>query len=624
MAITFGFYNSMNGDRKYDAVQISSIFDGVIRDGVFQSIGEYLATKSGTGMQVIVSPGKAWFNHTWTINDAALPLDIEQADVTLKRYDAIILEVDSTKTVRENTIKVVKGTPASDPKKPQPTNTDDFHQYALAYILVNPGVTEIKSQDIEVNVGKDDCPFVTSILESVSIEALLEKWEGEFRAWFEELQSQMEGDVATNLQNQITRNAPSIGDVTISYNLDKDGPWLKCDGRSYDTVKYSELYSKLKENCSFSSTIPLVPYMTGVIFVGEKGFFFGEDGYIYVSDSRWEGPDLSKKFKITDVLGIQKATDYGDILFSYANGSYIITVTGSYGGKILYAYSSDGHSWTKKIVTMSDSSSVQPYGFYYHAGKYTLIYVKSSYAYYSKLDTLNISSVPVGKQIGGISGDPVIHVSDDANTMYITSEDAGSSSQNWKISSSDSVTSMTLPSTSASNISTVRLTDFGGKCYKIYVWRSNNLSSSNIEFGIEGSSSYVDFIVIKTLREGAYNSINQVFDVVEEDGKLYVLFGRSICELTSSAIQLVRDDLKVKNIDFGTLDTSVQGRISTSNSDAHILSADIKEQILITSSCRQYFGYSSAIEEYLCYSNSPKATPYILSSLGPAYIRSEK
>ena len=241
MAITYGFYNSMNGDRKYDAVQLSSIFDGVIRDGVFQSIGGYLATKPGTGMQVIVSPGKAWFDHTWTVNDADLPLDISPSDLTLSRYDAVVLETDATKAVRENSIKVVKGTPASAPQKPTLTNKGDVHQHPLAYILVPGGSSSIQVQNIDIMVGKTECPFVTSILESVSIEALLEKWEGEFRVWFDELQEQMSGDVATNLQNQITRNAPSIGDIVIYFDSNRTGPWLKCNGQSYDKDRYSEL-----------------------------------------------------------------------------------------------------------------------------------------------------------------------------------------------------------------------------------------------------------------------------------------------------------------------------------------------------------------------------------------------
>ena len=30
MAVTYGFYNSLNGDRKYDAKQFSSVFDGLL------------------------------------------------------------------------------------------------------------------------------------------------------------------------------------------------------------------------------------------------------------------------------------------------------------------------------------------------------------------------------------------------------------------------------------------------------------------------------------------------------------------------------------------------------------------------------------------------------------------
>lgn len=279
MAITYGFYNSMNGDRKYDAVQLSSIFDGVIRDGVFQSIGGYLATKPGTGMQVIVAPGKAWFDHTWTVNDADLPLEIAKSDLTLSRYDAVVLETDATKAVRENSIKVIKGTPASSPQKPALTNAGDVHQHPLAYILVPGGSSSIQVQNIEIMVGKTECPFVTSILESVSIEALLEKWEGEFKTWrdekqqevqewFDNLQAQMEGNVAVNLQNQINEinrttataetkslyGVPSdgtpddvfqainsIGDIKVSTRTDLGDSWLLCNGEIINKKEYPEL-----------------------------------------------------------------------------------------------------------------------------------------------------------------------------------------------------------------------------------------------------------------------------------------------------------------------------------------------------------------------------------------------
>ena len=64
MAFTCGFFNSENGDRKYNAEQMSAIFDGIIADGVFTTIGDHMAVSAGTGMQVLVGTGKAWFDHT--------------------------------------------------------------------------------------------------------------------------------------------------------------------------------------------------------------------------------------------------------------------------------------------------------------------------------------------------------------------------------------------------------------------------------------------------------------------------------------------------------------------------------------------------------------------------------
>lgn len=162
MAITFGFYNSVAGDRTYDAIQMSSIFDGIITDGVFETIGDSLVVTDGaSGMDVVVGTGKAWFDHTWTLNDAALSLTIPDSDLVNPRIDAIVLEVDSSIGVRANTIKVVSGTPAAVPNPPTLIDTSEVHQYPLAHIAVGAGVTVINSGDITDLVGTAFCPFVT-------------------------------------------------------------------------------------------------------------------------------------------------------------------------------------------------------------------------------------------------------------------------------------------------------------------------------------------------------------------------------------------------------------------------------------------------------------------------------
>ena len=185
MAVTYGFYNALNHDRLYDAIQMSSIFDGIIRDGIFSTIGDtMIVTAPEDGMYVNVGSGRAWFNHTWTLNDTAYPIEAEQAEVVLDRIDAVILEVNSSAEVRANSIKFLKGTPSSNPVKPTLTHNAEVNQYALAYVRIRAGQTTIFQSDIENAVGTDETPFITGALQQVSIETLLKQWEAEFNTYF--------------------------------------------------------------------------------------------------------------------------------------------------------------------------------------------------------------------------------------------------------------------------------------------------------------------------------------------------------------------------------------------------------------------------------------------------------
>ena len=203
MAFTCGFFNSENGDRKYNAEQMSAIFDGIIADGVFTTIGDHMAVSAGTGMQVLVGTGKAWFDHTWNVNDAAYPLVIAASDVTLSRIDAIVLETNHSDSVRLNKLRVVQGTVASSPVKPTLTNSEKVHQHPLAWVTVAPGVTQIAASAIENAVGTSACPFVTGIIATTDIDDLFAQWNGEFDEWFDNLKAQLSDNVVANLQRQI-------------------------------------------------------------------------------------------------------------------------------------------------------------------------------------------------------------------------------------------------------------------------------------------------------------------------------------------------------------------------------------------------------------------------------------
>lgn len=221
MAVTYGFYNSLNGDRKYNALQFSRLFEGIIRDGVFSTIGGSLMVKASSGMTVNVSPGRAWFNNTWTNNDADLPFTLDPSEAILNRYDAVVLEVASSSDARVNSFKIVKGTPATTPAKPAMIKTEGLYQYPLAYIYVGKGVGSISQADISNAVGTTECPFITGAMQQVTTNDIVAQWESEFNTWFDNLQAQLEGNVVTNLQNQIntklTANGGDGKDVVVSF-----------------------------------------------------------------------------------------------------------------------------------------------------------------------------------------------------------------------------------------------------------------------------------------------------------------------------------------------------------------------------------------------------------------------
>jgi len=206
MALTYGFYNSLNQDRLYNAEHFSAMLNGVINDGVFMGIGDQLMVIPNStlgGMNIIVGSGRAWFDGTWTNNDADYPLVVPAAGVSLHRIDAIVLETNKLEEVRANSIKIVSGTPGSSPAEPTLTNTETVNQYPLALIYVAANTTTITAGMITNKVGMASCPFVTGILDTMSIDSLIAQWESEFDTWFTNLQNELDSNQVTNLQAQI-------------------------------------------------------------------------------------------------------------------------------------------------------------------------------------------------------------------------------------------------------------------------------------------------------------------------------------------------------------------------------------------------------------------------------------
>lgn len=183
MAVKSGFFNSVSGDRKYDADDVNELFDGVINEGVFSSLGNALVVGAGSGLQVTIDTGRAWFLKSWLTNTSVAYRSLSAADLTYDRIDIVALDFDKSNSIRDNDIIIVEGTPASSPVAPTLIDDTDHIQIPLAHVLVEANETQIVAGDITNKIGTVDCPFVTGLVDQIEITDLLAQWDYEFDQW---------------------------------------------------------------------------------------------------------------------------------------------------------------------------------------------------------------------------------------------------------------------------------------------------------------------------------------------------------------------------------------------------------------------------------------------------------
>ena len=214
MAIRSGFFNSVNGDRRYLASDFAEYFATFIGNGVFPNPSTGLQVVEATNMTVNVKAGKGWINGYYFVNDSDYSLALDVADGTLKRIDRIVLRLNFSS--REIVLAIKKGTFASSPIAPTLQRDADAHELALADVYINNGATAISQANItDQRLNTSLCGIVKGTVDQIDTTGLFAQYQTafenfitteqtEFNEWFATIQGTLDGDVAGNLANQIT------------------------------------------------------------------------------------------------------------------------------------------------------------------------------------------------------------------------------------------------------------------------------------------------------------------------------------------------------------------------------------------------------------------------------------
>ena len=170
-----GFFNSVNGDRKYDADDISNYFLKLISNGVFATPSNSMQVQAAGGMKIKVTPGWAFVNCKWLRLDTDYYITLDKSDVQYNRLDRIVVRLDPSDSVRSVTIAVKKGT-ASSPTKIVPLTrvTNGIWELSFAQVWVYANSTEIKqSAIIDERANTDVCGWVTGLIDQLDTTNLL-------------------------------------------------------------------------------------------------------------------------------------------------------------------------------------------------------------------------------------------------------------------------------------------------------------------------------------------------------------------------------------------------------------------------------------------------------------------
>lgn len=191
MAISYGFFNSVNGDRLYNADDISNYFLKLISNGVFATPANAMQVQAASGMSVNVSAGWGFINCKWLNNDAAYNLTLDAADIVLNRIDRIVMRLNADSTLRNMELAIVKGTPAATPVAPALTRVSGgVWELSLAQIYVGANVTEITQANItDERADTSVCGYVTGLIDQIDTTNLFAQYNAAFNEWFENLQT---------------------------------------------------------------------------------------------------------------------------------------------------------------------------------------------------------------------------------------------------------------------------------------------------------------------------------------------------------------------------------------------------------------------------------------------------
>lgn len=201
-----GLFNSLAGDRKYNASWFAEYFSNFLTDGIFNGGTNLQVYATGSDYIVRVKVGRAWIQgYYYALKDAERQLVPDAADATNDRIDRIVLRLSVAQAARSITAVIKTGTPAGTPAPPdleQDLAGSGVYELSLAQVLVGTGVTTIASEAVtDERLDNAVCGLVESLIQADTTDIF-----DQFQAYLNAKESEFNGIMSaydTYIQGQV-------------------------------------------------------------------------------------------------------------------------------------------------------------------------------------------------------------------------------------------------------------------------------------------------------------------------------------------------------------------------------------------------------------------------------------
>lgn len=258
MTIYSGIFNSINGDRKYNAWWFAKYFATFIGNGVFPNPSTGLQVMADERMQIKVRAGSGWIDGYFLYSDDDYVLELDKSDGLLKRIDRIVMRLNHM--TRQIEIAVKKGTFASAPVAPTLQRDGNAYELALADVFIANGATQITQANItDTRLNKLLCGIVKGTVDEIDTTDLFAQYDDAFKTWFDTIQGILDENVAASLASNIAElDLKKADKVSLETHVNNK--------EVHKTSKEIRSDSSVELRAEVVSSLPTSPTMGRVVF----------------------------------------------------------------------------------------------------------------------------------------------------------------------------------------------------------------------------------------------------------------------------------------------------------------------------------------------------------------------